>query len=141
MFSFLQKINSKRAEQKSFSLFVRNSSHHNSHKESNSPDFVYADSSKLTDSLPPPLPPATPTKSNSIRSNSEKHSSSSKSPSKNHFSRKSNLSFSSIGSGYFTTGRFDNKKKSLGFKNAISLNSKSLIKILTYFYILKDYVI
>ena len=100
MISFLQKINphNKKQEQKSFSLFMKN-------KES--PDFVYAESNKVADTA---APVCSLTKSNSNRStcNQEKHA---KSP-KSHFSRRANLSLSSIGSGYFTTGRFDHRKKS-----------------------------
>lgn len=95
MFSFLQKINphKKSTEHKSFSLSLKT-------KET-TPDFVYSDNTKSDPSL---------TKQ---RSNSEKHAN------KSHFSRKANLSLTA-GSGYFTTGRFHNKKStSLG--TAISL--------------------
>jgi hypothetical protein len=101
MFSFLQKINphNKKQEQKSFSLFMKN-------KEA--PDFVYAESNKVADATGPVC---SLTKSNSSRSTSTQDKHAAKSP-KSHFSRKANLSLSSISSGYFTTGRFDHRKKS-----------------------------
>ena len=107
MFSFLQKINphNKKQEQKSFSLFMKN-------KEA--PDFVYAESNKVADaaaSAAAVAPVCSITKSNSSRVTSTQEKSHTKSP-KSHFSRKANLSLSSIGSGYFTTGRFDHRKKS-----------------------------
>jgi hypothetical protein len=111
MFSFLQKINQKKCDQSKHFSFFRS-------KESPDHDFVYADSKELTESSNNFNNKASVFRSASS-SNNDKHAT--KSP-KTHFSRKANLSLSSIGSGYFTTGRVGHKKN----KADAALSSHSL---------------
>ena len=140
MFSFLQKINSKKHnhhhDNKDYgSLARKNKSGNLKHKDSiksttsvssfdavdiNDPNILGSNITKqqaqsqmqlqCSNTNISTLQLQQPSQSN-LNTNASNHTKNVKSP-KSSFSRKSNLSLASLSSGYFTTGRFYDKKKS-----------------------------